>query len=206
MWQDNLLLFITVTMIISASPGPAMIASLHNGVRFGIKGSWTGIAGLCIGNLLLIAISGLGAAALLAKHPFVFQVMQWLGTAWLIYLGIHAIKAPLPEFGRMHYQSQPGGWSLFHRNFVLAISNPKGLIYVGAFFPQFLNLTTPLWPQYLGLSSVFLLIDILWLLIYTSAGRSLVSYLHSDLRKRLFNWLCGLALIGCGLMLLISRL
>jgi homoserine/homoserine lactone efflux protein len=201
---DQLLVFTTVTLVVSASPGPVMLTCMADAGRFGFAKSLHSMFGASVGNLLLMLLSALGVGLLVEQSRWIFHSIQWLGAAYLIYLGIKLMRAaPL----QLHLESAPTrSQDLFQKSFLIAVTNPKGLIYFGALFPQFIDLHQNLPPQFALLTIIFLLMDLIWMAIYAQSGKLIMRWLKTPQHQRWFNWISGGALIAMGLALSSSHL
>ena len=200
----NFSLFLSITFVVSASPGPVMLSCMSNGGRLGLRKAVVGMLGASAGNLCLIALSALGLGLIISQNELLFSVIKWFGAAYLAFLGVQIIRTPT-----MHDTTPPPsaitssksiGWS----SFFIAISNPKGLIYFGALFPQFINYQQPLAPQFLVLTITFLITDLLWMLLYAIAGNKLMRWLKAPKHQRLFNSISGFVLIAAGIFMALS--
>lgn len=151
-----------------------------------------------MGNLVLMLLSAGGLGALLQASEKLLPAIQLLGAGYLIYLGC--------SIGFTPGHRQPGitGGSkilkIFSRSFLVAASNPKGLIFFGALFPQFIDPDRPLPMQLALLACTFLLIDGLWQLLYAAGG----NILKNPARTGLINKISGGVLAGSGILLAIS--
>jgi homoserine/homoserine lactone efflux protein len=209
MLSAQLSLFFSVTFIVSASPGPVMLSCMNNGARYGVAKSLEGMLGASLGNLFLVALSALGLGVVVYNNDFLFSLIKWLGAFYLIYLGIQTIRdTPVSTQAEQPVADQTNTviakQSLLVSSFFIAVSNPKGLIYFGALFPQFINYTQPL-PQQLGVLIIgFLIMDFIWMLAYAAAGNKMMTWLKTPKHKVLFNTFSGLTLIVVGLLLAFS--
>lgn len=202
--MDHLWLFISLSFFLSASPGPVMLTCMADAARFGIKHSLFTMLGASLGNLLLVLLTALGIGVLVTSAQWLLVAMQWLGAAYLVYLGIAQMRAaPLSP---LRVQQQVHKHRLLGKAFLVAITNPKGFIYFGALFPQFINLQQPLGGQFTQLTLIFLSLDLLWMLVYAWGGALLMAWLKEEKHQRWFNRLCGAALVCAGLALGLSRL
>lgn len=199
---DQLLLFLTLTLFVSASPGPVMLAAMANGGLYGVRRAMWGMAGATLGNLVLIALSALGMGLLLKNSDALFSVIQWLGAAYLIWLGLKLCLQPVGEGINASAVEEGSARRLFLKSFGIALSNPKGLIYFGALFPQFIAPERPLLAQFALLVSLFVAIDLVWMLAYAKGGSFIMGWLRSPLHQRVFNCLCGGALALAGVLML----
>ena len=198
---DQLLVFATVTLFMSASPGPVMLSAMANGGIYGVRHAAWGIFGATVGNLLLITLSLIGMALILKNFPVLFRTLQWAGAAYLIWLGIKMYRQPIAEDSLSGRIVRATPLTLFFKSLGVAASNPKGLVYFGAFFPQFISPEYSLADQLLMIISVFLLIDVTWMLIYAQGGSVVVGWLRSPHQRRGFNRVTGGALMGAGILM-----
>jgi homoserine/homoserine lactone efflux protein len=201
---EQLWLFISITLIVSASPGPVMLACMIDAGRYGFGKSLYTMAGATVGNLVLVALSALGLGFIAEQAVWIFHGIKWIGSAYLVYLGIELIRAaPFnSELAAQTIRSQ----QLFSRAFIIAVTNPKGLIYFGALFPQFININHSLPPQFTLLTIIFVAMDFIWMSIYALGGRSIMHWLKKPEHQRWFNWISGGLLIAAGVALALSEL
>src|SRR5688500_7260540 len=90
----NFPLFLSITFLVSASPGPVMLACMSNGARYGIARALEGMMGASLGNLCLVALSALGLGLIISSNDVLFFAIKWLGAIYLIYLGVQMIRRP----------------------------------------------------------------------------------------------------------------
>lgn len=202
---DQLILFFTVTFFVSASPGPVMLSCMTNGGHYGVAKAFYGMAGASIGNLILMLLSALGLGLLLSEAVLLFTLIKWVGAAYLIFLGVQLFVKPIDPHADSHMHYTSSAAVLFFQSIGIAVSNPKGLIYFGALFPQFIAPEKPLALQFATLTAIFLLLDLVWMLIYAKSGSYIVRWLKTPRHHRLFNRLSGGALIGTGLLLAFTK-
>ena len=195
--------FITITFFVSISPGPVMLLALTHGSRHGVIKTTVGIAGVSLGNLMIMAISA-SALSAIVNQPILLSTIKWLGAIYLVYLGTRIAfinnKKELSSGTSADAQA-----SMFSRSFTVAITNPKGLIFFTALFPQFLIVDDTLFIQFLALAITFLLIDAIWQFIYAFGGKALGIWLRSDQRFALINYITGTALLLSGIFIAVTH-
>ncbi len=195
---NHLVAFLSVTLLLSASPGPVMINCMSDAAHYGLKKTLLSMLGISLGNLMLILLSALGVALFLKKFPDALVWIQYIGGAYLIYLGVQLFRRPAAEpKTATEYQSP----HLFLKGFLIAATNPKGIIYFGALFPQFINQAQNLSLQYVYLTVIFLSIDLCWMFIYAIAGKKIMGWIQSPEDQKIFNRICGGLLIAAGVVL-----
>lgn len=178
-----------------------MLSCMSNGGRYGLAKSLAGMAGASLGNLVLVILSALGLGLLVSSNDILFSAIKWLGALYLIYLGVQIIRQPVLLASEPGQQPGQTRHSLLLSAFLIAISNPKGLIYFAALFPQFIHYEQPLLWQFTLLTVTFLLTDLLWMLVYAAAGHRIMAWLKTPRHQALFNIFSGLSLIIVGLLL-----
>jgi homoserine/homoserine lactone efflux protein len=200
---EQLWLFLSISLIVSASPGPTMLTCMIDAGRYGFRRSMFTMAGACLGNLVLVTISALGLGLLAEHAEWVFHAVKWIGAAYLVYLGIQLLQAKLSRLDNQTLEVR--GQHLLGKGFVIAVTNPKGLIYFGALFPQFIDITQPMPPQFIHLTCIFIFMDFLLMCVYALGGRSIMHWLKSPEHQRWFNWISGGVLILAGTLLAFSK-
>jgi homoserine/homoserine lactone efflux protein len=151
--------FVVTEIVLSLTPGPAVLFVVSQGLRHGgAKAIWANI-GILSGNTFYFLLSATGLGALLLTSHNLFLVVKWLGAAYLIYLGLTAFLSKGMEGGltQENFSSiKISGPRLWLRGFALQAANPKALIFFTALLPQFINPAESVAWQVLilGLSSV----------------------------------------------------
>ena len=201
---EQLWLFTTITLVLSASPGPVMLACMIDAGRYGFAKSTFTMLGASAGNLILMLLSALGLGLLVEQAEWIFHTIKWIGAAYLVYLGIKLVQAaPLSVDTQA---SQIPSSHLFRKAFLVAVTNPKGLIYFGALMPPFIDVHKSMPPQFALLTIIFLAMDFIWMAIYALGGQSIMRWLKSPEHQRWFNWISGGALIVAGTLLAFTKL
>lgn len=201
---DTWLLFVVTVFFVSATPGPNMLLALSHGIRYGTRGALMTCAGLLSGLALFILASALGLGALMVTSEPLFLTVKYLGAAYLVWLGIRTWRAPAVPLQATDAATQNDGetgWQRFRTGFLVALSNPKALVFFGALFPQFVSLKLPQAPQWLVLALTFYLIESTWQLAYASGGARLSRWLNSPQRVRWLNRFAGGSFLATGLAL-----
>ena len=200
-------MFFIAAFLVSATPGPNMLHILSRSVEFGIRRSLPAMAGCLSGLVTLLGASAVGLTALLMAVPGAFEVLRYAGTAYLVYLGIKAWRAPVQSEEGEAAPPAPAmtRWKLWRAGYVVSVSNPKAMLFAAAFLPQFINPAAAKAPQFAILVATFAVIDTIWYFTYAVGGRSLASHLERPSLKRVFNRVTGAVFVGFGAVLLKSR-
>lgn len=189
-----LFLFAATALVLIATPGPTVLLALSNGMNHGLRPALFGVSGAIASDLVLIAAVFLGMGAMLAMSETAFLVVKWFGVAYLFYLGVCAFRQ---GGAAVSVGSAPGaapaasGRKLFMKSFLVAVGNPKGLLFFSAFLPQFVDPASPQLPQYAVLGLVFAVLDCAVMFSYATAGVRAQRLLRNTSAVRWFNRTCG---------------
>jgi threonine/homoserine/homoserine lactone efflux protein len=116
-------------------PGPGNLALISSASKGGLSGGLASILGLLVGDQMLLWLTVAGVAALLQTFPLLFVALQWLGAAYLMWLGFKMITAKAGEGPSI--QITPGHY--FRETMLITLLNPKAIMFYLAFFPQFID-------------------------------------------------------------------
>ena len=146
------LIYLLTTFTSVVMPGPSMLLALYHGGQYGKKRTVATAVDTVLASLILGAISALGLGVILLASLVTFQVIKWLGAAYLIYLGINLWRNSSRPVQLLEDDRGPQRTSLvklFRQAFWVSLGNPKPVIFFTAFFPQFINPQQAQTPQYL---------------------------------------------------------
>jgi threonine/homoserine/homoserine lactone efflux protein len=182
------------------TPGPAVLLIVATGLARGWRATVWSNLGILSANAMYFAISATGLGAIIAASQEVFYAVKWAGAAYLVWLGVQALRgaadglATEPRTGAV----RGGGRRLFVNGFVLQAANPKALLFFTAFLPQFIDPHGPVALQVLilGVTSVFIEF---WTQIGFGAlaGRA-TAWARRPRVARIANRVTGGMLIGAG--------
>ena len=196
------LLYLVASVGLSLTPGPNGLLALTQGACFGLRRSVGTVLGGAAGFLLLIAASLAGLGALLAASEQAFTVAKWIGAAYLVYLGIKVWRSPAAIVAVGPGAADAGGArpsDLFRQGFLVAVSNPKALVFFAAFLPQFIVPGLPYWLQLAVLGGTFVVVEILYELMLAGLAQRIAPWLTRH--GRLFNRIAGGTFVGMGVVL-----
>ena len=201
-------IFVLMTFVVSATPGPNMLLVLSNSARFGLRAATASMAGCMTALLAMMSISAAGLGALLQMFPAVFDALRLAGAAYLAYLGIKSWRAPVHDHAvdaSRLVDPAMNQSALFRQGMMVAASNPKAILFAVAFLPQFINPQNAQLPQFGILLSTFAVIEVSWYFIYAISGKSLAVYLQRASVLRVFNRVTGGAFVGFAAMMAAVR-
>ncbi|SDU96453.1 LysE family translocator [Pseudomonas mucidolens] len=202
----TLFVFITMSAAIIAIPGPTVLLALQNGSRHGLRAAAWGMGGAVLADALLVTAVACGLGLLLAASEGLFQVLKWIGSAYLVWLGWQMLRAPQAALPTVGEGTDPGARSvgIFTRSFLVAISNPKALLFMSAFLPQFVDSTQPQLPQYACLLLALCVLNVMTMMFYAVCGARLLSRLRPAHLQH-FNQGAGGLLMTMGVLLAAYR-
>jgi len=196
------LAFVAACLVLAIVPGPIVTLLVANGLRHGTRAALINIAGAQVGLAISIGIVAVGLTSMMATMGYWFDWVRFAGAAYLVWIGLKMVRSPGLEIGKGDAPPPKGGF--FLQGLVVLLSNPKMLIFFGAFIPQFVDLEKPHFPQVMLLGVTFMVIagatDGIYALL---AGRARM--LLSTSRTRLVSRLSGLCMIGGGVWLALTR-
>jgi homoserine/homoserine lactone efflux protein len=196
------LAFFAATVVLALIPGPNVAVITANSVAYGARFGLLTVAGTSTAILIQLTLTGLGLSAALGTLGAWFEWIRWIGAAYLVYLGIAQWRAVSLDLAGTPPQPRSAG-ALYARGLLVALTNPKTLLFYGAFFPQFVSPGEGQTSQLLLLLStclvVAIVIDSVWALLAARLRPFVVA------RSRLRTRLSGGLLIGAGLGLALAR-
>lgn len=208
MTLPTLLLFLFASAVTIATPGPTVLLALNNGSRHGVRKACWGMAGALAADVILVITVAAGLGAVIAASEVTFEAIKWFGAAYLAYVGwkmLHSGKAAqtvpetLPDTpsdsAAARTPAAARGRILFSRSFLVALTNPKALLFISAFLPQFIDTSAALLPQYAILTLAQCLLNLAVMLVYAALGARIVHAFRGD-GMRWLNRLSGGTLIA----------
>ena len=190
--------FAAASLLLLIIPGPAVLYVVNRSVSDGRQAGLAGVAGLSLGNLVHAIAAAVGLSAVLATSATAFNTVKWLGTAYLIYVGVHTLmRRPdtiTTEQGVVSVRRS------FTQGVVVNVLNPKVALFFLSFLPQFIH------PEAgrPGLQALVLGLVFVSIGFCTDGTYSLVSshLRHVLLRGRALpfvqRWVAGTVFIGLG--------
>ena len=203
MSPDSFILLVVACLAVNLTPGPSVLLVTSVSAARGFKAGVFAVLGMTAGAFVHVVLAASGVAAALATAPLAFTIVQYLGAAYLIYLGIDLFRGKQEIAKTVIYQHGVNGWQYFRRGLLVDALNPKIALFFLAFIPQFLtSVENPGLLVLLVLGSVFLVTgavvngSLAWLV---AAGTSRA---RGRSREWLQRWIPGSVLIFLGLRLL----
>lgn len=203
------LLFFTISLVTALTPGPGTLLAVSNAIAWGPRKTLWSSAGNVLGVFTVSGSAMVGLGTLLHTSAWLFGVLKVLGAVYLVYLGYRQWSNPNPMFDKpVETAMEPGktGAHLFRQGLLVALTNPKSILFFTALFPQFIRPHSPMMPQFLALTSAFAACVLASHMAYVVLARHTRNWLGTASRARLFNRVCGggFGLLGLGLLRLKS--
>jgi len=194
--------FLLAAIIIAVTPGPGAVISMSTGLRHGYRAALVAILGLQTAILIHLAVVAVGLGALLAASETAFDVVKFVGAAYLVWLGIQKWRAPaLPVSGA---ETRIGRQGLYLQGLLVNLTNPKAIVFIGALVPQFIDPALPHLLQYLVIALTLCLTDIAVMSVYALAAAHFAGWMHDPERIRGQNRLFGGLFVSAGTLLALS--
>jgi homoserine/homoserine lactone efflux protein len=198
--MESYILFLIVATITILSPGPGVILTLTNSIRYGVSGAVSGIFGIAIGTFIVAAVSASSLGVILATSSLAFIVMKYIGAIYLIYLGIKLWRsASITVIATKLTQKNKG--LQFVEGFTLQVTNPKAVFFFMSVFPQFIKISSESIGQFVTLVIIYSSLVVVIHILYASLAKSARTWLTSEKGGHILNRLGGgtFVLFGIGL-------
>ncbi len=200
---STLIPYLGACFLLAIVPGPTVTVILANALRSGTLAGLSIIAGTQLGLVTMILVVGLGLQAVMGFMAFAFDWIKLAGAAYLVWLGFNMLR-PKGDLGQPAVGPEKSYRRLMLDGFLVIWSNPKALIFLGAFLPQFVTAEGATFPQVVVLGLFFMLIagatDSLYALL---GGRA--RGLLSASRVKLVSRVSGAILMAGGVWLALVR-
>ena len=194
----NLLAFLAVAVPFALLPGPSVLFVIGRSLSLGRRGGLLSVLGNAFGALVTVLAVSFGVGILIAQSIVVFTIVKVIGAAYLIYLGVQAIRhrndradAPVGTGAR------PPAWRVLLQAFIVGVSNPKSIVFFIAVLPQFVDHDSGVIPLQMSLlGAIFVAVALL-----TDSVWSLMAGIARDWLGRSPRRLAGLGTTGGVLMI-----
>ena len=169
--------FVFATTIMIALPGPSVILTIAHSISLGRLHGIITVSGATIGIAFQLLVAAIGLTSFLNTVAGAFELFRWAGAAYIVYLGVKQWKgANKPLENSTSNMSKK---NVFTQGVVVTIFNPKSLVFIAAFLPQFIDISRPLVLQFIIIVPTFLVITFtvtsVWAITAGSARRFLKS-------------------------------
>jgi leucine efflux protein len=195
--------FVIAFILLLLLPGPGNLALITSTSKGRIKGGLAATLGVIAGDQVLMWLAIAGVAALLSAYPAAFQAVQWLGAAYLVWLGVKLLLAkvgdqPILNIRPSHY---------FQQAMMITLFNPKAIVFYMAFFPLFIDPAKHQgWVTYAVLSATIVSLTFLYGLTAVLLTHFMAEKIRANPRvTSVLQKFAGLFLVGFGVKLALGK-
>ncbi|AVQ83508.1 MULTISPECIES: homoserine/homoserine lactone efflux protein [Variovorax] len=204
------LAFLVASCVIAVSPGSGAVLSMSHGLSYGVRRTTATIVGLQLGLAVILLVAGLGVGAVLTASATAFTVIKVVGACYLLWLGWRQWRAPVApaasaEGGEAAREPDLTAPQRVLRGFLTNVTNPKGIVFMAAVLPQFIQPTRPLWLQLLVLLATTVMVDVTVMHGYAWLAARLQGVLRSVRARRAQNRVFGGVLMSMGAFLFLFK-
>ncbi|MDO9435843.1 homoserine/homoserine lactone efflux protein [Hydrogenophaga sp.] len=201
------LAYFVASWAIALSPGSGAVLSMTHGLSHGVKKSSVTIAGLQVGLAVVLLVAGVGVGALLLASATAFMVVKFAGAGYLIWLGFKQWRAKVSSaVGALDMPTAvPSARERFMTGFFTNVTNPKGIVFMVAVLPQFIDPQRALWLQLLILLATTITVDLIVMHGYAFLASRLQAWLATARARRAQNRVFGGVLMAMGASLLLVK-
>lgn len=197
------LVYFVATLGLALTPGPNSLLALTHGGLYGARMALATILGGVVGFSTLIALAMFGLSALLKTAPNALLALKWIGGAYLIWLGVQLWRSPPMNLALADSGARPSASRLFRQGLLSALSNPKVILFYGAFLPQFVDPQRGLAVQFVVMAATFAVVEFLVELLLALLAFRVRPWLQRG--GRAFNRSCGALFVLIGVALPLAR-
>ena len=191
--------------ILVVMPGPVVTLVVANSLSHGSRAGIATVAGASIGNAILLVGTAIGLIAFFAWLSEVFAIVRWAGAFYLIWLGIKAWRSQGGSALAVAQVAPRSLRSVFVQGFLVALTNPKAIVFYIAFLPQFIDARLPPGPQLLAMIGTMILLALISDGAYALLAGHARSWFATPGRRRTQSRISAALLIGVGCGLLLAR-
>ena len=202
--------YFVASWAIALSPGSGAVLSMTHGLAYGVKKTSATIAGLQLGLSVILLVAGVGVGALLLASATAFTVVKFAGAGYLIWLGLRQWRSRdgvVPESGEAGpvRSGEPSARERFTIGFFTNVTNPKGIVFMVAVLPQFIDPQRVLWLQLLILLLTTIAVDLVVMHGYAFLASRAQRWLATARARRAQNRVFGGVLMAMGASLLLVK-
>lgn len=206
------LAFLVASCVIAVSPGSGAVLSMSHGLNYGVRRTTATIVGLQLGLAVVLLVAGLGVGAVLTASATAFTVIKVVGACYLLWLGWRQWRSPVAAVAAADGESAASAREpelttsqRVLRGFLTNVTNPKGIVFMAAVLPQFIQPARSLWLQLLVLLATTVMVDVTVMHGYAWLAARLQGVLRSVRARRTQNRVFGGVLMAMGAFLFLFK-
>lgn len=195
--------FVAAIVVFLAIPGPGNLALITSTSKGGVAGGLMATLGVIAGDQVLMWLAVAGVAAVLSTYPSAFAAIQWLGAAYLAWLGWKMLSAKPGDAPVLNIRPR----QYFQQALAITLLNPKAIVFYMAFFPLFVDPQTHLgWISFGVMAATIAALTFLYGLGMTLLTHHLAERMRATpLVGRVLEKVAGIFLVGFGIKLAMSK-
>lgn len=195
--------FVAAIVLFLAIPGPGNLALITSTGKGGVRAGMAACLGVIAADQLLMWAAVAGVAGLLATYPAAFHAVQWLGAAYLGWMGYRMLTARPGDVPVLHIEPR----HYFRQGAVITLLNPKAIVFYMAFFPLFVNPATHRgMVTFAAMAATIAVLTFLYSLVVVLLTQHLAERMRANpMATRVLEKTAGTFLIGFGIKLAISN-
>ena len=194
---DLWLAFAAASFVVVAIPGPTVLLVVSYALTQGRRVAVATALGVALGDFIAVSLSLAGLGAILLTSAWAFTGLKWIGAAYLVFLGIKLLRSK-PHLADVVAPDPTPAKRIFAHSALVTALNPKGIIFIIAFVPQFLSADMPVMPQFLTMLATFVGLGTFNALAYALMADQLGRRIRSPKVLTWVNRTGGAALIMMG--------
>ena len=198
-------MFATAVLVLNATPGVDFLLTVSRTLQGGARAGIAAALGINAGCVVHALAAAFGLAALMALHPGAFRLVQWVGAAYLLWLGIQMLRQawkPAETAAAAMDTTPRSGWADFRAGVFTNVLNPKVALFFLAFIPQFVPASSPTPTlSFLLLGAWFIAQSMVFLLLLVALAARLKRLNASPMARRVLNAAGGVLFVGLAVRL-----
>ena len=202
----QLLLAFTIGMLVlAASPGPGVVASISRAISHGFKSSLFVIAGLAIGDVIFLSLALLGMSTISKLMGDFFFLIKIAGGLYLIYLGIKSFFSAASELHTSGSSTGGDAYKTFLSGFLVTMGNPKPILFYASVVPTIINIKDVHITEALMMMAIIVAVSFLVLGTYCYLASLSGKLIGGKSAQKYFNYISGVLMAGVGVYILFLR-
>jgi len=190
-------------------PGPDTAIMTKNTLTVGKQGGFKTMLGICCALSIHTFTAIVGLSAIIAKSALLFSIFKYIGSVYLIYLGIKSLwtlrnkntTETIEPIAKSKYKNE----SSFKQGFLTNLLNPKIAVFFLTFLPQFVNPGSHTFMPFLILGITYIVLTVVWYLFYIYLLNQISSFMKKPKTQKVIEGITGTILIGFGIKLALEK-
>jgi len=196
--------FVVLTLVAVLSPGPAVLLAVTHGAQFGLRRAVFPILGNITGLAILVSLTTFGLGAVLETSSQWFLGLRIAGGLYLIFLGVKLLRSQPRDLADVErLVVLPSRRKSYAQGIAVALSNPKAILFIGALFPQFIDIAHPVWTQLMILGVTLMTMSFCGLVVWAALSGAVLAKGRQTLYGKI-NKVSGALFIAFGAALAVG--